>query len=397
MHYCQHYKRRWTGSGSIPTISQFTYANAVDATNGYTQSTVPASGDAFWNSQFGFYAAIAGLSNPATVYGAIGNPVVGLPAVGSGSGDSITTASPTAYPDLLARGLRALLPGIRPAKGLSLLNSIYELKDFKSLPMTIRRVRHFLEFRKGKFSLLSLARKFPRQTLKDAIRLSADVYLQKEFNIGPLLSDIAGVRTAISDVRQELARVLKNASRPIHSHWSCDIEAYRNVNETSSGTLTTPFVSKGISYTRSVYYDVKKFNVTLDYSYTLPPGVSQDSLLPALLDRFGVNLNPAIIWNAIPWSFVVDWVVNVSSWLSQFKVRNIEPQLIIRGCCSSVKVSRTTVVSGVCFSRAVVSATLWEESYERVPITVSRNSLLASGLSSHELSLLAALFAGRLR
>jgi hypothetical protein len=66
----------------------------------------------------------------------------------------------------------------------------------------------------------------------------------------------------------------------------------------------------------------------------------------AMLDALGVNLNPAIIWNAIPWSFVVDWVVGVGRWLDQFKSRNLEPVCLIHRYLYSVRIQRSTM----CFS-----------------------------------------------
>lgn len=43
-----------------------------------------------------------------------------------------------------------------------------------------------------------------------------------------------------------------------------------------------------------------------------------------VLDSLGFELNPAIVWNAIPFSFVIDWLVNVGSYLDRFKVDTLE-------------------------------------------------------------------------
>jgi hypothetical protein len=39
------------------------------------------------------------------------------------------------------------------------------------------------------------------------------------------------------------------------------------------------------------------------------------------LDLFGANLNPAIVWNAIPFSFVVDWFLKVGDYFDKMEVQ----------------------------------------------------------------------------
>jgi hypothetical protein len=51
--------------------------------------------------------------------------------------------------------------------------------------------------------------------------------------------------------------------------------------------------------------------------------------LRALLDAFGVMWDPAIIWNAIPFSFVLDWIWDVSEWLGKWARPNLPVQLRI--------------------------------------------------------------------
>jgi hypothetical protein len=42
------------------------------------------------------------------------------------------------------------------------------------------------------------------------------------------------------------------------------------------------------------------------------------------LDLLGFELNPAIIWEAVPFSFVVDWFINVGGYLNGFKFDTLE-------------------------------------------------------------------------
>lgn len=49
-----------------------------------------------------------------------------------------------------------------------------------------------------------------------------------------------------------------------------------------------------------------------------------DLVIRGLLTVAGVELNPSIIWDAIPLSFVVDWFVNVGQVLEQYRHRSLE-------------------------------------------------------------------------
>jgi hypothetical protein len=46
--------------------------------------------------------------------------------------------------------------------------------------------------------------------------------------------------------------------------------------------------------------------------------------LRGALDSLGFELNPGIIWDAIPFSFVVDWFVNVGKVANSFKIDTLE-------------------------------------------------------------------------
>jgi hypothetical protein len=57
----------------------------------------------------------------------------------------------------------------------------------------------------------------------------------------------------------------------------------------------------------------------------------------AHLDNLGVRLDPAIVWNAIPFSFVVDWVVDVSGFLGSFARDNYPINVVVHDFCHSYK------------------------------------------------------------
>jgi hypothetical protein len=71
------------------------------------------------------------------------------------------------------------------------------------------------------------------------------------------------------------------------------------------------------------------------YKYTLPNADSRLEKVYSLLDTLGVRLDPAIIWNAIPFSFVIDWIVDVSSFLASFARDNYPIEVSVLDFCHS--------------------------------------------------------------
>jgi hypothetical protein len=230
--------------------------------------------------------------------------------------------------------LRALLPGIRPR--LSIINSILELKDFKSLPRTLTKIKDLgSNLLKGKI--------WGNRTLRRILHSSADGYLQSEFNIKPLLSDIAGIQSAIAGVRQEVQKLLENEGKVRRLHYRSTLNEYSSNVETHHSVEAPVYYGEpyGVTVKRITNYSPIQLVATIEYHYELEPWARDQAVLRGFMDAMGINLNPTIIWNAIPWSFVVDWVVNVSSFLDQFKTRNLEPKTHIHGYMVSQKMTRT--------------------------------------------------------
>jgi hypothetical protein len=305
--------------------------------------------------------------------------------------------TPSELAPYVESALQALLPGIRPR--LSLLNSIYELKDFKSLPRTLAKIKDL-------GSTLLKGRIWGQRTLRRLLHSSADGYLQSEFNLKPLLSDIAGLRSAIAGVRDEVQKLLENEGKVRRLHRRSTIYRWP-VSDSEHATHTAPVYygePYGVTFRRVVGPSPISFVATIQYQYALEPWEREQALLRGFLDAVGVNLNPAIIWNAIPWSFVVDWVINIGQWLDQFKTRNIEPKTRIHSYVVSQKFRRTIDTEYKLDAThqpspdpsPVQMVNIVEEAYIRSNCNAHLiRWFTTSGLNLHEFSLAAALLAGR--
>lgn len=151
---------------------------------------------------------------------------------------------------------------------------------------------------------------------------------------------------------------------------------------------------------RTTHYNPTTFHAEIEYNYYYTQFQREHALLLTHLDRLGVQLNPQIIWNAIPWSFLVDWVFGISKYLGEQKVLNMEPIVNVHRYLWSWTQHRRTAIkirstasqgSGNQFNPSIIDTylpTMYETAYRRdVQLPDSSSSLFGSGLSATELSL----------
>jgi len=307
---------------------------------------------------------------------------------------------------LVVRSLRSMLPLVKSE--LSILNSLYELKDFKTMPRTFAKVlavfRDILPSQKARLIRSS--------------RAAADVYLQEEFNIKPMQSDIEDICVLLSRTQGRINDLMSRAGRTQVKHFSYtwqELPDNSKVTSTISGTgvfgwhsfwQTGTFNAGRRSNVRNdweVRCAPTRFHAMMQYNYQYSHLQAEYAQLLGFLDAFGVNLNLAIIWNAIPWSFVVDWLIGVSRWLNSFKVSLLEPQINVLQYLWSIRrerqISMRTHFEAKCGSYVIPGATeqsirrptLTQTAYRRQVGLPDASSFTTSGLSLKEFSLGAAL------
>lgn len=394
-------KQRWNDCSHYTKTSSFN--------GGSTWAVINGSGG---TSEYDY----VGLRNKAInigVYGQYDQPFTGLAVLFDRTTKRVFT--PVDLSDYKDRALDAMLPGIRPK--LSLVNSVIELKDFRSLPETIHKVLSVNNQLKTLVNRVKHGR-LPRQSvlwrrpLWHIAKAVADVFLQKEFNIDPLMSDVRAIHSSIVNIRRQIKHLLENEGETQVKHYRAPILSLLNESNSqnvSGGGWSAPnmeFLVDGVYYGpyvtptlqhaqvwayRNVEYEAF-FSASLEYSYTLDQYVRDNADTYGLLDSLGVNFNPQIVWNAIPWSFVVDWVIDVSRWLGRYKIRLIEPRTTITRFLWSVNVHRKVSTSievkpdGHYLGSGVVPT--WEhieKAYIRLnDVPLIHNSLMRSGISLKE-------------
>lgn len=311
-------------------------------------------------------------------------------------------ARPSEVDALVSRSLSTMWPGIRTR--LSAVNSLLELRDLAGIKRTVRAIAAL--GKRIESSIKDKSRAYRRKSLRRILKTGADAYLTHAFGIAPLLSDIENLAKALKNYRQEVQNLLDRERSVQLRHYTSDFGKDEFVDEVVT-IDRKPLPSADGVHTRSrtTLYDDRKFNATMEFSYELSEYERRNALVGGLLDSIGVNLNPAIIWNAIPWTFVIDWVANIGGLIDSFKVRQLEPRVIIHNYCWSISVRRRILCQmamgiggGRIPDRTVFPMTITEDAYLRqtgIPSWSLHHSLATSGLNRKEIALSAALAIAR--
>jgi hypothetical protein len=304
--------------------------------------------------------------------------------------------------NLTHRALAQMLPIIKAE--LSVPNFLVELKDFKR---PLQRATEY--FRSGVF--INAIRKLglrSNETFQQLLRRAAGNYLNLSFNILPFISDVGKIRLAMSRTERRLNDFITRSGSPQSRHFNLFLHEFpdRDDPEVSgvSATSNSFWDDCYSASSRKVTYEESTFHAQIQYNYNYTGYQLENARMLAQLDAFGFNLNPAIIWNAIPWSFVVDWMAGVGPYLDSLKTENMKPVINIRRYLWSIKRSRRIVVSkrvylyrtGTLIASGQMPVVV-QTAYRRSVGIPTSSSISLSGLNPKEFSLGAALVIARRR
>jgi len=332
-------------------------------------------------------------------FGPPDSPFFGLPAMYSIVGSEVVIPPPAELSSLLDDAARHLLPKMK--NNVSIINSIYELKDFRRYAQRMSQLRQISNQGKLKPAIKRLRKRLGRiPSLRDLARVPSGLWLEYNFNLAQLYSDSMGFVKALQTVDRRVARLFAQAGQRRTRHHQVSLYGGQNLYEDGDPmpvNLSSEVGNVGYATShRVVEYEPVTFHVEMQYTYEYSDFQKRHKNLLGLLDALGINNNAGIIWNALPWTFVVDWVINVSKWLNDRKVTMLDPVIQLHRSLWSVRRRRgisTTVDAGS--EKGVPVSFIRETAYRRDPYMVTSSSILLSGLSLKEISLAYALGFGR--
>jgi len=281
---------------------------------------------------------------------------VDLLNVGVGNHDDATELSKWSVPDYSAEAVDAMWPGVE--EELSVLNSIYELKDFKSLPRLLDNTSKTLAKFPGASLFMErwlkgrrLRRATPKLTLKEIVAATTGNYLNYMFAVAPLVSDLKAVHKALRNTRKSVEDLLAREGQPQRRHFKKTLQPDTIGVDGVVNEANAPWSgAKWYWYQRTAeFVGPIEYRASMSYTYRVPGLLKEHALLLGYLDAFGINFNPSIIWNAIPYSFVIDWFAKVGKTVNSLRGKLLAPIVDIEAFDHSIKYTTRSA--------------LWQESY----------------------------------
>ena len=198
---------------------------------------------------------------------------------------------------------------------VSMLNFLFELKDFRDIAKALSKnrspgklantMRHFrTRLRKIDKKMcqsdapLSVVAKNTAGAGIGAAKLSAQARLINEFALKPLISDCGKILAQAGEIVNDVQRQFKDQGEELNtSHYSEE-------NEISSSLTPGTYNSYWWAYGS---LEKQRFTATHEYRYSYTMRKESE----AFKRYWGLNMTPEVIWNATPFSFLVDYFAKV--------------------------------------------------------------------------------------
>jgi hypothetical protein len=182
-------------------------------------------------------------------------------------------------------------------------------------------------------------------------------YLSAIFGWIPLVHDLEQIIDRLTYIRFELDAFIEGSDKRQTRHYQKALhpETFRDaswfdtvdgpnvtVDHTDFGSPSgTGFVDDLFEFTmqphRTRSVSDLKFRATMDFTYHIPDLGKFTKILGAM-DKLGINPDLSDLWEVIPFSFVVDWIFDIGSFLEEkAQADNLPIELVIHDYCYSYK------------------------------------------------------------
>lgn len=197
----------------------------------------------------------------------------------------------------------------------NLFNFLYEAREFPSLldpaKMAMRRLKGTKLKKQPGIKAIVGNKRWRRQVIDD---LSA-TYVGGQFGFVPTISDSKEIMSRFSDLENSYSK-LKAKSKEKHRYGYSE-KVSLDSSSSPVGYLCSPSVI-GNAFNGSAYSMVitsAKCTVNGVASYDIPM-LNTFAYMSSVLDRSGLHFDLATVWNAVPFSWAVDWILPIGEALA---------------------------------------------------------------------------------
>lgn len=228
-------------------------------------------------------------------------------------------------------------------------------------------------------------------------------YLNVVFGWKPFLSDIKDLRQSVRDSKIILDQYVRDSGKPIRRRFTFPSMKSTTITTLGAGSIRPAFAPFWYSDSSSVLVKQRDEHVRTwfsgCYTYFLDPGeVAQGKLIRAeqLANKlYGTRVNPEVIWELAPWSWAVDWAVNIGDILTNVSALQRD-SLVIRWAyvMREHRITDTYTLFGPTFKtgmRGPYSQSFTTVRKRRLKATPYGFGLTFDGFTTQQLAILAAL------
>lgn len=240
---------------------------------------------------------------------------------------------------------------------------------------------------------------------KDLVKSTGSEYLNIEFALKPLVSDMMNLRKAAMDQGKIISQLHRDSGKLIRRSFSFPPETTES-STTVSGSAAAPYpalVSQFYSSTSWVKTTTTKVTKTYRFSgaftYYIAPDDSRLHKMVRMAQEakslYGIRISPEVAYNLTPWSWALDWVSNTGDLVSNISSFSQDGLVMAYGYVQCHTVSETTVtVRGGAFKGGIANEYITRYGFEskaRVKATPFGFGLNPALFSNRQWSIIGAL------
>lgn len=170
------------------------------------------------------------------------------------------------------------------------------------------------------------------------------------FGWAPMVKDLTKLVKALSNYNarierfkresksKELKRYFQNVSKEEYDSGWFKIEPLSGYNYSTS--LGPVYNYAQVKWTRNITE-----NFTFRYTYTIPELSEDQQKIRAFLDTVGLHADGAVLWELLPYSFVIDWFIPIGDYFKRKRRKWWPATINMLNCSYSRKVEQTTYLS----------------------------------------------------
>jgi hypothetical protein len=207
-----------------------------------------------------------------------------------------------------ATGIARFKPG-KPSASLG--QFLVELRDFPKLLVQMKNILSSARSASDLFQFNIWGRR-ARRSLRKASNPGSN-YLGWEFGVMPMYRDIVAAWELFWSIEDRLKQLRRDNGKSVRRRGTLHSDEVSNTQTYHTHVWTLPTVERA-TYGTQTYTEVSgaKYWFSGRFRYFIP-GLESS---PLVRDRaktalYGLNPSPKLLWEVLPWSWLVDWFVNV--------------------------------------------------------------------------------------